>query len=116
MQNLLLYSAGGLGAVISIIHGYLGEMKVVRPLQAHTEQAKRILQALVFLSAVYWFAASVLLLLTPTYVPDAQRPIIAYGVALIYISGSLGNLWGTKGRHFGWALLALAAGLAIAGA
>ncbi|MEM9289192.1 MAG: hypothetical protein AAGA36_12710 [Pseudomonadota bacterium] len=116
MENVFLYSAGVLGLAISVIHGYLGEMKVVRPVQASTEQAKRILHAIMFLSAVYWFIASLMLLMTPTLLPEAQRPVVAYGVAMVFLSGSLGNLWATKGTHFGWMLLAIAAALAIAGA
>ncbi|MEM1277314.1 MAG: hypothetical protein AAGH74_12365 [Pseudomonadota bacterium] len=116
MQDLSLYCAGLLGVMISIIHGYLGEMLVVRPAQTSTIQAKRVLQAIMFLSALYWFAASVILLITPVLLPQEYRAIIVYGVALIFVSGSIGNLWATQGGHFGWVLLAIAASLAIAGA
>ncbi|MEM9880358.1 MAG: hypothetical protein AAF862_13890 [Pseudomonadota bacterium] len=116
MQNLMLYCAGILGILISIVHGYLGEFKVVRAVEAPSGQVKRVLQAIMFLSAVYWFAASVLLLITPAFMPSAIRPFLAIGVAVIFLTGSLGNLWATRGSHFGWVLLAGIAGLAFAGA
>lgn len=116
MSDTLLYLSGGLGVVISIAHGYLGQTKVVRPVVASTAAAKRVLGAIMFLSAVYWFAASVLLLATPNYVPEAARTVIVYGAAAVFLSGCLGNLWATRGRHFGWMLLVLATVLAIAGA
>lgn len=116
MQDMMLYGAGGLGVGISIIHGYLGETKVVRTARLPSPQGKRILQALMFLSAVYWFAAGVLLLLAPTLISGSAKPFVIYGAAFLYLSGSIGNLWATRGRHFGWVLLAIAALLALAGA
>lgn len=116
MQDLFLYSAGALGILISVIHGYLGQTRVVGPAQTPTKQTKRVLEAIMLISAVYWFAAGVLLLVTPAGMLDADRSLIVYAVAFVYLAGSLGNLWATRGRHFGWALLAIASGLAIAGA
>ncbi|MEM1140358.1 MAG: hypothetical protein AAGH45_10795 [Pseudomonadota bacterium] len=115
MKDILLYLSGGLGMAIALVHGYLGETKVVRPTAASTPAAKRVLHAIMFLSGVYWFVASAILVATPAYVPELVRPIVVYGVAAIFISGCVANFWATRGRHFGWALLALAAGLALAG-
>lgn len=116
MKDVFLYSAGSLGVMISLAHGYLGEVKVVRQAQTPTRQAKRILHAIMFLSAVYWFAASVLLLVTPSLVSDEGRPVLVWGVAVVFVTASLANLWATRGRHFGWIVLAIATGLTVAGA
>lgn len=115
MQDWFLYGAGALGVIVSFVHGYLGEVQVVRPSQAPSPSAKRVMQAIMFLSAVYWFAASVLLLITPAFISEGLRPFIVWGVAAVYASGSLANLWATRARHFGWVLLAVAVGLALAG-
>jgi len=56
-----------------------------------------------------------LLLAVPTQIPEALREIVSYGVAAIYASGSLANLWATRGKHPGWVLLALATMLTLAG-
>ncbi|MEM7284064.1 MAG: hypothetical protein AAF438_20860 [Pseudomonadota bacterium] len=115
MTDTLLYASGALGVLISLVHGYLGETKVVVPSEAPNPSAKRVLHAIMVLSAVYWFAAAVLLLVTPEFVSVSARPYVVYGVAAVFLSGSVGNLWATRGRHPGWALLAIAAGLAVAG-
>lgn len=116
MKDLMLFSAGGLGMVIAVVHGYLGETKVVRPVQGTTDSAKRVLQAIMFLSAVYWFIAGLVLAAAPVYFEDGLRAVIAYIVAAVFASGALGNFWATRGTHFGWALLAAACLLAIFGA
>ncbi|MEM6627687.1 MAG: hypothetical protein AAF719_13390 [Pseudomonadota bacterium] len=116
MQDAYLYAAGTLGIVISIVHGFLGETKIVAPSQAPASQAKRVMRAIMFISAVYWFAGGLVLLLTPAVLTEAQRPLAVYGAAFLFLTGSLGNFWATKGRHFGWMLLAVAGGLAVAGA
>ena len=116
MENVYLYTAGLLGICIAGVHGYLGEMRVVVPSQAPTDQAKRILHAIMVISAIYWFAAGLILLLTPILFLENQRALIAYGAAFLFSTGSLANFWATRGRHFGWVLLAIASGLAILGA
>jgi hypothetical protein len=52
MKDVMLFAAGGLGMLIALVHGYIGEMKVVRPARTTSDAAKRVLQAIVFLSAV----------------------------------------------------------------
>ena len=115
MDDLFLYAAGGLGLIISIAHGYLGETRVIRPVQTTSAAGKRVLSAIMFLSAIYWGIASLTLLAVPTQFPETARKVIVLSVAAIYLSGSLANLWATRGRHFGWALLAIATSLALAG-
>jgi len=65
MADLLLYIAGGLTVMISIAHGYLGATQVVGPSTAPSDSAKRILHAIMFLSAVYWFIGGVTLIAVP---------------------------------------------------
>ncbi|MEO1731728.1 MAG: hypothetical protein AAFR64_13465 [Pseudomonadota bacterium] len=116
MHNGLLYAAGLLGVVISLIHGYLGEKLVVGPSKAPTLRAKRVMRAIMFLSALYWFAAGALLLATPDFLAPSQRALAVIVAAFLFATGSLSNLWATRGGHIGWALLAFATGLAVAGA
>ncbi|MEM6913066.1 MAG: hypothetical protein AAF511_03720 [Pseudomonadota bacterium] len=115
-SDIALYASGVLGVFVSIVHGYIGEMKVVRPSEAPSAAAKRVLSAIMFLSAVYWLVVSLLLIATPAYVPDGLRAFAAYGAGAVLLSGALGNLWATRGRHPGWMLLTVAAGLAFIGA
>jgi len=116
MHDLMLFTAGSLGMVVALVHGYIGETKVVRPTQASTEMAKRVMQAIMFLSAVYWFIAGMALTLAPFLFEADQKTVVAYIVGGIFASGAIANWWATRGRHVGWMLLATAGSLAILGA
>ncbi len=115
MSDILLIPAGILGMVIAVAHGMIGETKVVRPVQGLTLPAKRVLHALMFLSAVYWFAAGAVLAIAPIYFNADAQFITAMIVAAVFASGALGNAWATGGRHPGCWLLALATGMALTG-
>ncbi|MEM9622157.1 MAG: hypothetical protein AAF993_10940 [Pseudomonadota bacterium] len=116
MNEVMLTTAGVLGMLIALVHGYLGETQVVRHAQAATESGQRVLHAIMFLSAVYWFVGGLVLALAPAYLDAGTTSVVAYTVAAIFAGGALGNLWATRGKHFGWLLLAAATGLAVAGA
>lgn len=116
MKDMMLFAAGGLGMVVALVHGYIGETKVVRPVQATSDVAKRVLQAIMFLSAVYWFVAGLVLATAPIYFEGGLKTAVAYIVASIFASGAVANFWATRGRHFGWMLLAAACSLAFIGA
>lgn len=116
MSTLFLVTAGTLGLFISVIHGYLGETRVVGALQEAPVSAKRILQAIMFLSAVYWFLGAALLVAAPYLLAPESRVVVGGGVGALFLSGAIGNFWATRGRHFGWMLLAIATLLAWLGA
>ena len=111
MKDALAVTAGGLGTLIAVIHGYLGEMKVVRPIKDAPASAKRVLHAIMFLSAVYWFIGGAILVASPL-LSAADRRLALSIVGAMYLSGAAGNLWATRGRHFGWLLLSVTAALA----
>ena len=116
MQDIFLYTAGGLTIAIAIIHGYLGATKVVGPSTAPNPGAKRILHAIMFLSAVYWFVGGVMLIATPLLFERETRTWVVYVIAAMLVSGALGNMWGMRAKHFGGYLLLIVSGLAVAGA
>lgn len=116
MKDLALFAAGGLGMVIALVHGYIGETKIVGPTQTTTDSAKRVLQAIMFLSAVYWFVAGMMIAAAPLYFEEWVRTAVAFIVSVVFASGALANFWATRGRHFGWMLLATACSLAVIGA
>ncbi len=116
MADYFLYSAGGLTALIAIIHGYLGATAVVGPSTAPSRDAKRILHAIMFLSAVYWFIGGVVLIAAPHLFEGEVRKWVVYTVTAMLLTGAFGNMWGTRGRHFGGYFLLLVSALAFAGA
>ena len=116
MTNVFLYVAGTLTLFISVVHGYLGATKVVGPSTAPSASTKRILHAIMFLSAVYWFVGGVALLAAPHLVEGNVRQWVVYAVAAMLLTGAIGNIWATRAKHFGGYFLLIVSGLAIAGA
>lgn len=116
MANIFLYVAGTLTIAIAIVHGYIGATKVVGPSTAPTPAAKRILHAIMFLSALYWFIGGAVLVATPFLFEGETRTWVVYVVAAMLVTGALGNMWGTRAKHFGGYFLLIVSGLALAGA
>ena len=116
MNDIFLILAGCLGMIIAIVHGILGEKQVVRPIRDLPRTAKRVASAVMFLSALYWFVGGMVLVASPFYLEAGDRFVAAMIVAAMYLSGMLANIWATRGRHFGWALLGAATILTVAGA
>ena len=116
MSNALVVAAGCLGMCIAVIHGYLGETKVVRPVQGLPASSKRVLHAVMLLSAIYWFVGGMLMAAGPLYQSPSDQRLTALIVGAMYLTGAVGNCWATRGRHIGWVLLTCAVILAWSGA
>ncbi len=116
MHDALAVSAGALGMLVAVVHGYLGETKVIRPIKVIPASAKRVLQAIMFLSAVYWFIAGAVLAVSPFYLTAHDRRVAAMAACTIYITSAVANFWALRGRHFGWIVLTVTSALAWLGA
>jgi hypothetical protein len=102
--------AGGLGMLCGVIHGYLGETRVVRPIENIRTSTKRVLSVVMVLTAIYWIAAGAIVAAGPL-LADHDRQIALYIAGAIYGTAAIANFWANRGRHFGWILLSLAAAL-----
>lgn len=116
MANIFLYIAGPLTIVIAVVHGYLGATKIVGPSAAPNKEAKRILHAIMFLSAVYWFVGGAVLIAAPFLFEGETRKWVVYVIAAMLVSGAIGNMWSTRAKHFGGYVLLIVSGLALVGA
>ena len=116
MADIFLYTAGGFTVFIAIVHGYHGATKVVGTSHAPSVQAKRILHAIMFLSAVYWLIGGLVLIAAPHLFEGEVRKWVVWTVAAMLLTGALGNMWGTRAKHFGGYFLLVVTGLALAGA
>ncbi len=114
MNDALLYSAGILGIALSLIHGWLGETRVVQGVTAK-RQIYRLNQAVFHLSTLYWLGAGLMLLIAPQLAEPA-RVIVAWSAAFIYGAAAVANAWATNGKHFGGYCLLVVALLAALGA
>jgi len=111
MNDLSIITAGCLGMLIAIVHGYLGASKVIQPIEGIHPAAKRILHGVFLLSAIYWFIGGLMLVSAPFYLSSNARTVTALVVGALYLSGAIVNFWATRGRHFGWFLLSAATAL-----
>jgi hypothetical protein len=111
MNDALGLLAGILGMLCAIAHGFLGETKVVRPIKDISPSAKRVLHAIMFLSAVYWFIAGAAAAASP-FLIERDRLLALSIAGTIYFSSAAANFWAMRGRHFGWVALSAAGALA----
>jgi hypothetical protein len=115
MRDLALQAAGVLAMVTALIHTVLGETRVFATARIEPPGARRIIRAVWLGFTVAWIAGGALLLLASLAPAESVRMAIIAAVVPIYLGGVIGNAWATRGRHFGWMLLALVVALALAG-
>lgn len=113
---MALYVAGGMGIVIALIHGWLGETKLIAPVTFPSRMAKNIMRAIFQLSTAIWIAGSAVLIATPAYVPDSHRAWVVAVATAPMLWCVFGNFWASRGRHFGWMALSVVLAIAAYGA
>lgn len=115
-QDTALVAAGAIGAVVALIHGYLMQKLMVRPidglLAANPKAAttRRLTPVLLHFSTAAWFLGGLALAASVRFSPDA-RLAAEIAVGAMYLYGVVGNFWATRGRHPGWMLLTASLGL-----
>lgn len=115
MEHLLMQMGGVVGAVTGIIHGYLGEKKLFSLATIEPAYARQMARLGWQCGAVAWVAMGVLLIVAAGFESAEARHSVIVCSVVVYLAGSVGNAIATKGKHFGWAILALAIGLSVAG-
>ncbi|MEM9402083.1 MAG: hypothetical protein AAGA44_06235 [Pseudomonadota bacterium] len=108
-QEAFFITAGVIGVFVSVIHGVLMQRLMIGPIVAGNdlpERGRRIFPVLMHFSTAVWFLAGVALVLASLYLTKSITMVIACVAAVLYTLGAVGNFWGTRGRHFGWTLLA----------
>lgn len=63
---------------------------------------------LLHFSTLVWFAGGLALMAAAIRFDRNTRLVTDLVVGATYLLGALGNLWGTRGRHPGWMLMAVA--------
>lgn len=115
MRDYMVQAAGALAVFTAIAHGVLGETKVFAKVDIQPARVKLLIRLVWQCSAVAWAAFGILLVCVP-YIStaNARHWIIAMAIATFGFA-AVANAWATKGRHFGWFILALTCVLAMAG-
>ncbi len=114
-QNIALGLAGVIGSATAVVHGVLTQRLMVRPIAAlflsHgriSAPVRRLVPLLLQFSTVVWFGGGLALIAASLWFDRDVRRATGLLVGATYLFGALGNLWGTRGRHPGWMLMAAA--------
>lgn len=122
LRDASLAMAGVIGSCVAVVHGVLVQRLMVRPfgefLVADRRTAapvRRLVPLLLHFSTVSWFLGGLALVAAAIWFGRDARLATGLSVGGLYLLGALGNLWGTKGRHPGWMLMAAALILIVFG-
>ena len=114
-QNAALGMAGVIGTGTAVVHGILTQRLMVRPFEEVVRNDRRIgapikklVPALLQFSTFNWFLGGLALIAAALWFDPGARLATGLLVGSSYLYAALGNLWGTRGRHPGWMLMAVA--------
>lgn len=77
---------------------------------------RRLVPLLLHFSTISWFLGGLALIAAAIWFDHGARLVTGLFVGSLYLFGAVGNLWGTRGRHPGWMLMAAAVILIVFGA
>lgn len=117
-----LGTAGIIGSGVAIVHGILVQRRMVErlaPLLRADEHIagpiRRLVPLLLHFSTFNWFVGGLALIAAAIWFERDVRFTTGLLVGSSYLFGALGNAWGTRGRHPGWMLYAVAVALIVFG-
>jgi len=107
-------AAGIIGCIVAVIHGVLLQKLMIRPIlngAKLAETSRRLVPLLLHFSTIFWFLGGLALIIVPSFADAPTMLATAVFVGALYGFGAIGNFWGTRGKHPGWMLLAVAVAL-----
>lgn len=114
-QNAALAMAGVIGCGVAVFHGILVQRLMVKPFDEFAlaqgrigAPVRRLVPLLLHFSTISWFLGGLVLVAAAGWSERDVRLTIGVFVGSLYLFGALGNLWGTRGLHPGWMLMAIA--------
>jgi hypothetical protein len=114
-QNAALSLAGVIGSGVAVMHGILTQRLMARPIEAlfladgrTSATIRRLVPVLLQFSTLVWFLGGLALIAAALWFDPDERRATGLLVGGTYLLGALGNLWGTRGLHPGWMLMAAA--------
>ena len=121
-QSATLGMAGLIGSFVAVVHGILTQRRMVRPIEAFlladrrtSAPIRRLVPLLLHFSTIVWFLGGLTLIAAAILFDRDAKLATGLFVGSTYLLGALGNLWGTRGRHPGWMLMAAALILIVFG-
>ena len=114
-QNAALAMAGVVGSGVAVVHGILVQRLMVKPFEELAladgrigAPVRRLVPLLLHFSTIVWFLGGLALIGAARWLERDARLATGVFVGSLYLFGALGNLWGTRGLHPGWMLMAVA--------
>lgn len=112
-QDVALTMAGVVGCGVAAFHGVLTQRLMVRPIADIADRRisrpiHRLVPLLLQFSTFNWFLGGLALVAAAVWFGRDVRLATGLLVGSSYLYGALANLWGTRGRHPGWMLMAVA--------
>jgi len=114
-QNTALAMAGVIGCGVAVFHGILVQRLMVKPFAEFAladarigAPIRRLVPVLLHFSTISWFLGGLALIAAASWLEQDARLATGVFVGGLYLFGALGNLWGTRGLHPGWMLMAVA--------
>ena len=121
-QDAALAMAGVIGSSVAVFHGVLTQRLMVRPVEALfvadrriAAPIRRLVPLLLQFSTFNWLLGGLALIAAALWFEHDARLATGLLVGSSYLYGAVGNLWGTRGRHPGWMLMAVALVLIVLG-
>ena len=122
-QDAALALAGVIGSSVAVFHGVLTQRLMVRPVEALfiadrriAAPIRRLVPLLLQFSTFNWLLGGLALIAAALWFGQGAKLATGLLVGSSYLYGAVGNLWGTRGRHPGWMLMAAALVLILLGA
>lgn len=112
----LLLAAGTLCVGVAVVHGWLGETRLIGPASFPNREARQLVSAIWQLSTAIWIACGLVIAASPWLFEARTRSLGIFIACLPLLWGVVANAWITRGRHPGWKALGLAVALALVGA
>jgi hypothetical protein len=117
-QDVALGTAGFIGSGVAVAHGIIMQKRMISPLgqvfradERMSGPIRRLVPLLLHFSTFNWFVSGLALIAAAIWFPRDARLATGLLAGSSYLFGALGNFWGTRGRHPGWALYTIALGL-----
>lgn len=115
--------AGVVGTATAIAHGFVLQKRVISPLSDHLRDAhalpgsvKRLVAPLLHVSTLAWLLGGIALIIVSGHAGNPLRWVIMALVGALYLHAAVANAMATRGRHYGWILMAAAFALLVTGA
>ena len=115
MRDLLLYGAGAIAVLISVVHGVLGETKVFAHAKVEPPRLRTLLRLVWQAGTVAWIAGGVLLIAAPSMGSDIARHWIVATFVAVFGFAAIANALALRRVHPGWIGMSAVVALAVAG-